>query len=220
MKKRITAFLDNDSAFGRMMAWCLSVIGGNLMFVLFSLPVLTIGPALAALSYTMMRAIREEADINPAKEFWKGFRDCFLKALLWWILVLVLLVIGILDIRFTAHMGGILDYFRWAVYGVLGFLLVLTLVLYPVMAAFENTLPSLVRSALYFAGKNPLRAVLIALIQIGPLVLTYMDLSRLPLYAFLWSVCGFALTELIACRLLLPDFDVFLKKPEEEQEEA
>lgn len=218
MKKRITAFLSNDSAFGRIMAWCLAVIGGNLMFVLFSLPVLTAGPAFAGLAFCMMRAVREEGDINPAKEFWRGFRDCFKKALVWWLLILVILFIAVMDIRFSVWHGGILDYFRYGIYGVTGFVLILTLVLYPVMAAFENNLSALLQSALYFAGKNPLRAVLIALIQLGPLVFTYMDLDRLPLYAFVWTFFGFALTQLVSVRLLLPDFDRFLKKEEKEEE--
>ena len=43
MRELMSSFLSNDSAFGRLMTRCGVVIGANLMFVLFSLPVITIG---------------------------------------------------------------------------------------------------------------------------------------------------------------------------------
>ena len=49
------------------------MIGANLMFVLFSLPVITIGPGLAALFYVMLETLHKDDSLNPFKYFWKGF---------------------------------------------------------------------------------------------------------------------------------------------------
>ena len=73
------------------MTHCGVAIGANLMFVLFSLPVITTGAAWTALEYTMLRAERGDGVINPFKEFWKGFKATwkqstitgFLAAALW-----------------------------------------------------------------------------------------------------------------------------------------
>ena len=87
--------------------------------------------------------------------------------------------------------------------------------LYPVMAAFADTIPHLLRNCLYFASKNPIRALGIAALNVGPLILTYADLSRMPLYAFLWAVCGFGAIAMIVSKLLIKDFNKFLPELDE-----
>ena len=117
---------------------------------------------------------------------------------------------GLLDIRFTVYMGGILTWFKYWIYLIGGTLLILTSFLFPVMAAFDDTLPGLVRNAFYFIGRNPVRALIIALVNAGPLVWTYMDLPRLPLYSFLWVTVGFSACAMTVSSLLIRDFNQFL----------
>ena len=45
MRERINAFLSNESSFGKLMTKLGIIIGANLMFALFSLPVFTVGAA-------------------------------------------------------------------------------------------------------------------------------------------------------------------------------
>ena len=49
----------------------------NLMVVLLCLPVITIGPALLALSGTMIKILDDRCRQSPVKEFWCTFRDKF-----------------------------------------------------------------------------------------------------------------------------------------------
>lgn len=55
---------------------------------------------------------------------------------------------------------------------------------------------------------------------VGPLVLTYADLARLPLYAFLWTMFGFAGIVMLISRLLIKDFNRFLPEIPEDEESA
>ena len=48
-----------------------------------------------------------------------------------------------------------------------------------------------------------------------PMVITYMDLQRLPMYAFLWCLCGFAAVGLLTVSLLLPEYMPYLQKETE-----
>ena len=82
--------------------------------------------------------------------------------------------------------------------------------MFPVMAAFEDTLPGLIRNSLFFASKNPLRALLVVFINVFPMVLTYMDLQRLPLYSFLWVTFAFAGIAMIVSNMLVKDFNKYL----------
>ena len=153
---------------------------------------------------------RGQNDQNFVKEFWRAFKENFKQGMIVWIIFLLILFIAASDIRFLVDSEGIMRYFKYMVYFVSGAFLVLFVHLVPVIAAFRDTLPHLVRNALYFAAKNPARALLVTALFIGPMIFTYADLQRLPLYAFLWVVCGFSLTAFAISKLLIKDFNRFL----------
>ena len=69
----LRSIFDNDSVFGQLMTRCGTIIAANLLFLLFSIPVVTTGAAWTALHYTMMKMLREK-EINPFKTFWNGCR--------------------------------------------------------------------------------------------------------------------------------------------------
>lgn len=202
---------DNDSGFGRAMTRVGILVGANLAFAVFTVPIVTIGPALGALYFVMFRILRsDDGVVNPFKEFWKGFRLCFKQGIIYWLILLALVLLGWVDVRFSAHMGGILEYFRYAILALGVLALVLTVHFYPVLAAFNDTLPHLIRNAVFFAGKNIFRAVLIAALHVVPLVLTYLDQRMMPLYGFLWVVIGYAAVAMISAKLLFRDFEKYL----------
>ena len=127
MKKRITAFLSNDSAFGQLMAKIWIVIGSNLMFMIFSLPVITVGPGLVALYHVHLKSMRGHSDLNPITEFWRGFRNNFRQAIIVWIVFLLVLLVALADIRFLTGQRGIMEYMRYMVYFISGLVLVMLL---------------------------------------------------------------------------------------------
>ena len=108
-----------------------------------------------------------------------------------------------------------LDFLKIGAYVIGAVAVIIYLYLIPVMAAFEDTLPHLIRNAFYFLGKKPWKAVVILFFDIFPMVLTFSDLQSLPLYAFLWVLCGFGLQAMLAATLLLPEFEPHLTPKEE-----
>ena len=219
MKDFVNSIFNNDSPLGRFTAWFWLVFGANVMFVLFSLPVVTAGPAFTAMYHVMLKSLREDPDRNPFREFWTGFRNSFKQSMLFWIAALLAGAFLLLEIRFCMETGGTIDYFKYALYGLLAVLLILLFHLFPVVAAFESTWKGQLGNAFFFAARNPIRALLIAALNIVPLVLTYVDYQRMPLYAFLWVIGGFGLIALIVSRLLLKDFAKYLPDPDEGLEE-
>ena len=73
----INSFMSNDSPFGRLMTKIGIIICANLMFILFSLPVVTIGASYAALYRVMFKTMRSGGVTNPFKQFWLGFKPHF-----------------------------------------------------------------------------------------------------------------------------------------------
>ena len=210
MRERINAFLSNESSFGKLMTKLGIIIGANLMFVLFSMPVVTIGAAWAALDHVMLKTLRGDGVLNPFKQFWVGFRTNFKQATIVWLIALAVIALGWVDVRFLLHMGGPMVNFRYAIYAVGGILLIGLIYLFPTMAAFANRLPVLFRSGYYFAFKKPLRLLVLLFFHVFPLALTYLDAQMMPLYAFIWTFIGFGAIAMLTAKLLLPQFTPLL----------
>ena len=206
----LRGFLDNDSAFGRLMTRCWIIIACNVLFVLLTLPIVTIGPAWAAMDYVLLRTLRGDGDLNPLREFWKGFRMNFKQAFPCWIAILLFAGFLALEIYWCGQFGGVFLLFRLGLVMMLSAALILTLYLFPVMAAFEGKIPTLLKHSLYFAFHKPLHLLVIVFFHVFPLFLTYSDLANLPLYAFLWCAFGFAAVEMLSASLLLRDFAQYL----------
>ena len=203
--------LDNDSTFGKFTTRLGILIGANLMFSIVSIPVVTIGPALAALYYVVFRVYRtSDGVVNPFKEFWKGLKLSFKQGIIYWLILLGLIFLGWLDVRFCRHMGGILTYFQYAIYVLAFFAAVLTVHFFPVLAAFDDSMKGLIRNSVFFAGKNVIRSIILVAVYAVPLTITYLDRRMFPLYGFIWTVIGFAFVAMISARLLLKDFEKYL----------
>ena len=207
MNQMVQGFLDNDSFFGRFMTKLGIIIAANIMFMLLSIPFFTIGAGLSALYYVMFRTLRSDGGVNPFKEFWAGLKMNFKQATISWILFVLLIAFLLVDIRICNAAGGTLGYLKIGAYAIGAVAVILYLYLIPVMAAFQDSLPHLIRNAAYFIGKKPWKALVILFFDIFPFVLTFSDLQMLPLYAFLWVLCGFGLQAMLGAALLLPEFE-------------
>ena len=211
----LRGFLDNDSAFGQLMTRCWIIIACNVLFVLLTLPVVTIGPAWAAMDYVFFRTLRGEYDLNPLGAFWRGLRMNFKQALPCWIAILFLLGFLGLEIYWCGQFGGIFLAFRLGLVMLASAVVLLTLYLFPVMSAFRGTVPELLRHSLYFAFHKPVNLLVIVFFHVFPLFLTYSDLSNLPLYAFLWCFAGFGAVEMLTASLLAREFAPYLSAVDE-----
>ncbi len=210
MRELLSGFLSNESSFGRLMTRWGIIIGANLMFVLFSLPVVTTGAAFVALYHVMLKTLRGDGVLNPFRQFWAGFRSNFKQATLAWLAFLALIAFAVVDLRVCEQAGGFIALFRYPLFGVLTLVVLAGVYLAPTMAAFSDTLPHLVRNGLFFALKKPWKAVILLFFNVFPLYLTYTDLTYQPLYAFLWTLFGFGAIAMLGARLLLPEFVPFL----------
>lgn len=218
MKEKIWGILSEESLLGRITSMIWILFGANVMFVLFSIPVVTAGPAWAAMYHVCLKTLRQDNSLNPFSEFWRGFRTNFRQAIGAWIGFLVIISVLILDIMFVSRTQSIMRYMRWPVYILTGFILLVLFHLFPVMAAFADNLKGLVRNSLFFASRNPVRAILILALNAGPILWTYMDVVRMPFYAFIWAFFGFAAIAMIVSKLLLKDFEQYLPKIDTEDE--
>lgn len=143
--------MSNESPFGRLMTKVGIIICANLMFILFSLPVVTIGASFTALYRVMFKTMRSGGVTNPFKQFWIGFKSNFLQSTIVWVAYAALMVLLYFDVRICANAGPPISFFQYGAYAVA---LILTLVLiytFPSIAAFEGKIKEHIRNAIYFS---------------------------------------------------------------------
>jgi len=209
LNRFVYGFLSNDSFFGRLMTKVAIVVGANLMFLLFSIPVVTIGPALAALYYVMLETLFRNGALNPFKTFWKGFKMNLKQGIGTWLIALALIALAYFDIRFSSWAGGIFSAFLVGIYIVLAAAVIIYTYLYPVMTSFNGTVKDHYKNAIYFAFKKPLKMILLVAVEAGAALLTYGFPDMLPMWAFCWFFFGFGAIAMLGAKLLLPLFMPF-----------
>ena len=183
------SLFDPNSAFSRGMerVWTLVVL--NVLWVLCSLPVVTIGPSTAALYQVLGKVIQGE-DSHTARKFFAAWRENFKCALLVWLPMLAVLVLCGFDLYFAV----LNDRFLWKLLAVFALQLAaveLTFV-FPLMARYQNTWRSHMKNAMLVGVGNLPRMLLIWLIWAVP-VGACLVFPWLRLYlSLVWLLAGSA----------------------------
>ena len=134
MGRFIGGLFSNESTIGRIMTALWIIIASSLLFSIFALPVITIGPGLVALHFVMLKRLHTDSALSPVPTFWEGFRQNLKQGIICWLLFLAVAGFLILDIRFCRYQGGILTWFKYGLYAIGFFVLMLWIHLMPVMA--------------------------------------------------------------------------------------
>lgn len=215
MSDLLGGFLSNDSTFGKIMARAWVLIVANLLFVLCTVPVVTIGPGFVALHYTILKMLRGDGDISPFSTFWKGLKENFKQAAILWLMLLALIVLVRLEWFWCGQFGGVFLAFRIGLGAVGISILVIGLYLFPTMAAFRAGFKGLIKGSIYFAFRKPLSLAVVLFVNIFPMAYTFLNVGLLPLNAFIWVTCGFSLVCLATDSLLLKGYQLYLPKVDE-----
>ncbi len=212
MGNRLLGIFGNDTLLGRMMNRVWIVVVGNLLFLFFSIPIVTIGASWCGLSYLMLKAHKDDGEVSVFKTFWKGFKENFVKGTIAWIVIALLAVFGYADIRICNEAGSPIDLFRYPILAMGALLLILALYLFPVIASFENRMKMLVINACYFAFRNPVKALLLAALHGICAYLTYLSDTTMAIGAFIWFFFGFGVLSYITTGTLVKDFLAVMQK--------
>lgn len=128
-----------DSPLYRFLSKLLDVIRLNFLWILFSIPLVTIGAStVAALSVALKMADDEEGYIG--RSFLKAFRENWKQGTVLWLITLVALYAIYLDFQFFEALEG--NPMIFLLVGILSIVVVVSALLYayPLAARYENTL--------------------------------------------------------------------------------
>lgn len=208
----------NESILGRFLGKIGDIIILNLLFVICSIPIITIGISYTSMEYAFLKQLREP-DAAAGKAFFHSFRRNFRQSTLAWLLILLLLFIFSVDINVFGP-SGVMPFAPFYYLFILsGFVLGFTaLYVFPVIAAFQNSLKNLFLQAFFMASKNIPFTLLMCAIVCFPIHLTFLDARYFLVYLTLWIVAGFGLIGYTNAFIFFRIFKPYLGEDEEENE--
>lgn len=196
---------------------CLSTITDlillNLLWLVCSLPVITIGASTTACYYVCLRMTRGESSVF--KDFFHSFRQNFKQATLLWIILLLVAAFLVFDFY-------VLEAFAFPGKEVLNILLLMVsaiciftaLYVFPLLAQFDNSLKKTLQNALYLSIRYIWRTIgmVLPFVLIIDLFLFFPAIALRTL--IIWLLIAFSGPVYIACWLLKPVLKPFMTSEE------
>jgi uncharacterized membrane protein YesL len=165
----------------------------NFLFIVTSLPVVTLGASLTALNFTAMR-IGTGACVSVSSDYFRSFRQNFRQAtVIGLVLALLAAVLAAWYVVLgTLALAPLAEFILLAVWYVLAFAFaIMTLFVFPYLATFEGRTRDVFRNARLMSWKHLFTSlVALAIIALcGTATLFYPQAAG---YGLLWLLAGFA----------------------------
>lgn len=189
----------------------------NILFLVCSIPIVTIGASTTALYYVTMKMVKNE-DCYITKSFFKSFKMNFKQSTIIWLLVM--LSYGVLFIDYRIMSGGYINVpggnsnfntiLSAVLIGITIFLTFTVIYVFPVLAKFYNSTKNTIRNAFLMSIRHFPFTLLLVLIAIAPFVLMYF-FSQLIIIFF---CLAFSLIAFVSSYIFVKVFDNYLPKDE------
>lgn len=185
----------------------------NILFVITSIPVVTIGMSLSAMYRVTLRMARKECNY-VAKEYFRACREEWKKSTVIWLIILVSGGVLVFDVTVGKDMWNALNIAVGALFFIWGMLFTYV---FAVQARFENTVKNIFKNALYMAVRHfPFTVIMMAL-NVIPAVCILFGSMTMALAIPIYVAAGFAVTARINSVFLNRIFRKYA--PEEEEAE-
>lgn len=191
------------------------IVVANLLFILCSIPLVTIGPSLTALYHCTLRTVKGNS-YGTIKTFFRAFKENFVQSIIIWLGIAAVGFVLVTNIRFlgseSGEAGNVLMILSE---GVAVLLVIFALYVFPVIAAFSSNTASQIKNAFIFAFMRFPYTVLMLIVSVFPMYMTYQDYKLMPLWACCWFFFGFGLTAYVNSLMLYRLFRPYLEKEED-----
>lgn len=210
-------FFSMDNKFFTIMNRVADLIILNLLFLVCSLPVVTIGASATALYYVALKMVRNE-ESYIFRSFLKSFKENFKQSTLIWVVMLLMGLLLYADFKIIDIIPGTLISVVRYLLMVITFLYAMVLLfIFPLQSKFENTIRNTFKNALLMSIRHLPYTLLMLVISVVPMGAT-LTIPVVFLYGLLvWILLGFSLTAFINSRFFVKIFDKYVPAKEEEE---
>lgn len=123
----------------------------NVLWILFSLPIVTIGASTTAMYHVCIISLRN-GDGYVVSRFWKSFRQNFVQATLLWIPMGLLMILLYVDFMFWYTQNTVFSKVMFCTNIVISLMIIMVMMyIFPVMAKLEGNIRTTIKNAAAFA---------------------------------------------------------------------
>ena len=153
----------------------------NLLALICSIPIVTIGASWTAMYFVTIRIVRKEEGY-VIRDFVRSFKENFKQATIIWLLVIVIAAIFAGDIAIYSMMPEQIPQFVMIGVVVLAFLAVGTIVyVFPILSRFHNTTKNTIKNAFLLSIVNIPFTILLIILMIVPYILAIFVIELAPI---------------------------------------
>lgn len=209
----MSGIFSTDSRFMRYMNRLADLMILNLLFLLTSLPVFTIGASLSAL-YTVCFRLGTDREGSTCRDYFAAFRQNFGQATKLWLAGLLWgLGTAACTLMYYAMTGW--RHYLFVPFAVLfGAVILIFGYVFPLQSRFENDGKTTLKNAMLLCLGYLPRSVLMGALNVFPFVLLFTDLLTFLKAAFLWVILWFAAAAYANTLILKKVFAPYLKEEE------
>ena len=162
----------------------------NILWLLTSIPIVTLGAATAAL-YSVMMSVVEKKEGYIIKDYWKAFCRNFKQSTVVWILLLFLGACLWFDLTLIGVVPGLFRQIGTVVLGaVLIFYFMECIFVFPLIAKFENSTGNMIKNALLIPVSRLPYALMILFMTGAAIIVTFLNQRTIMIGAVIWSAIG------------------------------
>ncbi|MBO5665890.1 MAG: YesL family protein [Firmicutes bacterium] len=202
------------SKFYRLMTLVTNLMLLNLLWLLTSLPLFTIGASLSAMYHVCIQYVTRQDD-SLMKIYFKAFKENFKQATLVWIPVSLIGCVIVAEWFYLSNTETGAAW--WLAFIVLtGLFFLVSGMIFPMIARYRNTTKAIILNSINLSVRNLFSMICVAILNIVPLVLL-LEYTDVFLYLGLfWTFGGFALFAYINAAIVMRIFRKY-EEPEEEE---
>lgn len=202
-----------DGPLWRVLDFIADIMILHFLWLLFSLPLITIGPSTTALYYAMMKRIRTNEG-HVGTNFRRSFKENFRQSTIYWLIIVVVSMVLWLDLNFCFTWGGTAG--KVMLVGCSLLLIpcwMVLLYIFPVQAKFTGTLYQNFKNALLLSVRHLPLTLLLTVIW----TTVWLLLVTFPPFWGLMLISGAGLTAWITSHIYIQIFRTYL--PDELRED-
>lgn len=191
----------------------------NILFVVCSLPVFTIGASATAMYYVTLKMVKNE-ESYISRNFFRSLKQNFKQATIIWLALLAGAVLLFFDFNIVSQAGSV-GMFKFIAIGLYFILLLWGMIfvyVFPLLAKFDNTVKNTLKNALKMAVCHFPWTILLLAITCVPMFFTLNYGAVLMIGLFFWPAIGFALTSFLNSKIFTKIFARYIPEEEEEKE--
>lgn len=191
-----------DSKFMRVMNKFADIMFVNILTLICCIPVITIGPALTAMHYVLLKLYRNE-DGRLTKSFFKSFKENFLQSLVLGLIYLLIAIILFIDLVYIRNVENVKLVFEVVTIVAIVLSAFSYVWVFPLQCRYENKIRTTIKNSFMIGALNFTKSIMMILISFLPILALMWTNSAVPVVFLL----GLAMPAYVQAMLYSPVFD-------------